>query len=239
MFELLKKEFIEYQENRKSEWSFNIENGFCKTWNERERATENKDRFLRSESTDTRWEQYTSGKITREQAVSYATARKHKAIDKETAAGLKRLEQVAAAGMPDYIRTVVWWTRNYSARCESFGGRDVTTGHAGGYGYDKESACVADAWNKNPAMLNILYTLKENGLAAGKSDKSKTACTGRDNRDIIGYGSGYSVLPYYEGGVGFTCFEHILKKAGYTMDGTYGKTEHHYVFHRGGENVDD
>ena len=104
-----------------------------------------------------------------------------------------------------------------------------SAGYASGCGYDKESSAVAEALNKNNSFLKVLYTLKENALEAGASDHSKTACTGVDNRNIIGYGSGYSVLPYFEGGVGVNCYWDILKKAGFEISCHYTRSSNTYV----------
>ena len=107
-------------------------------------------------------------------------------------------------------------------------------GTASGCGYDKESAAIAEAFNKCDSILKALYQLKENGLRAGKTDASKTACTGVDNRNICGYGSGYSVLPYFEGGVGASCFWSILKDCGYKTSGHHGKHSDFYSVEKEG-----
>jgi len=36
-------------------------------------------------------------------------------------------------------------------------------------------------------------------------------------REIFGYGSGYRVLPYFEGGVGVSCYPEIFKKIGFNF----------------------
>ena len=98
-----------------------------------------------------------------------------------------------------------------------------------GEGYIRE---VAEAFNKNNSILKALYSLKERALQAGQSDASRTACTGVDNRNICGYGSGYSIIPYFEGGVGVSCFWSILEKCGFKCSAHYGKNETFYSVHK-------
>jgi hypothetical protein len=74
----------------------------------------------------------------------------------------------------------------------------------GGCGYDKESTATGEALTQINALMQELCKAANEAIKAGKS-----------YRDFIGYGSGYSVVPYFEGGVGFTCHQHILEKLGY------------------------
>lgn len=231
MFELLKESYLKERENQKAINRFFIENGYCESWCENEK--EASDEGLRRYSTETRWNQYTSGKIDREKAVALAVKGMEKAIDKEIAATLEKLEKIEKAPDLQYISINVSYTKNttwgYNPTATANTNNETTTGHASGCGYDKESAAVASAFNKNYSILKTLYTIKENALKAGLSDFSKTACTGVDNRTTCGYGSGYSVLPYFEGGVGVDCFWDILKKAGFTTRCNYGKHENYYT----------
>lgn len=70
-----------------------------------------------------------------------------------------------------------------------------------GCGYDKESTATGQALNQCHALLKALYAIKEANM-----DQSNRAC--------IGYGSGYGLLPYFEGGVGFSCHRRILEVIG-------------------------
>lgn len=70
------------------------------------------------------------------------------------------------------------------------------TGSASGCGYDKRSAATAEAFNKSKILKAYLYKAKNKAL------KNKTK---------LNYGSGYGAIPYFEGGVGFSCHERILK----------------------------
>ena len=143
------------------------------------------------------------------------------------------LDVIAAAPDLQFISVNVYYKRSsvwgYCPSVDVHTNNGFSTGYASGCGYDKESAAVADAFNKDHSILKALYTIKENGLIAGLNDESKIACTGVDNRNICGYGSGYSVIPYFEGGVGVGCFWDILKRGGYTTRCNYGKHENYYT----------
>ena len=86
------------------------------------------------------------------------------------------------------------------------------TGRAGGYGYDKESACVGEALNKIDALMFLLYQFKNERLTQEHIDNILY-----DNRDIIEYGAGYGAIPYFEGGVGIDCHIRILQKLGFKL----------------------
>lgn len=194
-----------------------IKYGFRPSWGEQHQT--DPDRGLRQWLTPRRWEQYQGGEIDRARAVELATHRATTAENKVTARNLAKLGAAAAAPGFDAVAVSVTWARsrtwgaNPTAEVVNIGDRK-TTGHASGCGYDKESAAIAEALNQNPAALRVLYDLAENALSAGKSPMT---CTGYDWRDSIGYGSGYGVLPYFEGGVGSDCFWSLFKSAGYTV----------------------
>lgn len=229
-FTEIKREVTQDGETRKSNTAFYIENGFMPSWTEEHHSEP--DRGLREHSTKTRWNQYKAGTITREKAVEYATARMMKAIEKETAAHLAQLDEVAQAADLNFITISVYWVRSqtggHNPRVEVKTNTGAFMGSASGCGYDKESAAIADALNKSNSILKALYTLKENGLRAGQSDKSKTASCGRSNNSICGYGAGYGAIPYFEGGVGVNCFLAILKKCGFKTIENHGKYSDFY-----------
>lgn len=86
------------------------------------------------------------------------------------------------------------------------------SGRVTGCGYDKESTAVANALNQCNELLNALYTIKE-------------AAPEAKNADLLGYGSGYGVLPYFEGGVGVSCYPRIFEKIGLKWESvSHGKT---------------
>lgn len=229
-FTMIKAEVQQDSDKRKENTAFYIENGYFPTWAEEYHT--DPERGLRQHSTARRWEQYQAGEISREKAVELATKRALKAIEKDTAAELAKLDRVAQAAdltsvsiSVDWVRSYMW---GYNPHVEAYTNTGKHTGKAGGCGYDKESAAIAEALNQCDSVLKMLYTLKENGLRAGQSDESTTACTGRDNRNICGYGSGYGITPYFEGGVGSSCFWSIFEKCGYKVTGHHGKHSDFY-----------
>jgi len=74
-----------------------------------------------------------------------------------------------------------------------------------GCGFDKQSQAVAN-------VLNLVNGLKKS-LYEVKNKKPLTK-----NGLLFGYGSGYGLLPYFEGGVGAECYKPILNKIGYTFN---------------------
>lgn len=98
------------------------------------------------------------------------------------------------------------WAGEYKIECG--------TGTASGCGYDKESAAIAGALNSCHSVMAALYEVAES--LAGRQD---------EYREKIGYGSGYSILPYFEGGVGVSCYSRIFEAMGYIMKHTaWGNT---------------
>lgn len=231
-YEYLRRELNAQKETEKDNTLFFIKNGFFESWNPEHRT--DPDRGIRNYSTAARWNHYNAGQITREKAIEFASKRYLKQLAKKYNDRFNKLEKVAAAPDLNYINIFVSWTRSrmwgWNPQVEIQDNRFFTShGSASGCGYDKQSAAVAEALNKNPAALKILYDLKESELKKGGSDQSKTACTGRDNRYIIGYGAGYDVLPYYEGGVGVECYFSILKKAGFETSSHSTKKSDTYI----------
>ena len=78
---------------------------------------------------------------------------------------------------------------------------ETFTGSASGCGYDKRSAATAQAFDNCEALKALLYK------AENKRLKNHSEVT---RRDFIGYGSGNSSIPHFEGGVGFRSHETIL-----------------------------
>jgi hypothetical protein len=76
------------------------------------------------------------------------------------------------------------------------------SGSIGGCGYDKGSTAVAECINQIDGLLKPLYKIKDKNVNA-------------NNRELLGYGSGYGILPYIEGGVGTSCYPRIFEKAKY------------------------
>lgn len=103
--------------------------------------------------------------------------------------------------------TVDWkksqmWGMNPNAETFVYGLGHLKSGSIGGCGYDKLSTAVANVLNQIPQFLQLMYELK--------NKHSKLS-----NRELFGYGSGYGILPSFEGGVGVSCYDRIFNAIGY------------------------
>ena len=78
-------------------------------------------------------------------------------------------------------------------------------GKISGCGYDKESAATASVLNQIDALKREMYLRKEERV-------------NEQNREVLGYGAGYGILPSFEGGVGFNCHRNIIGKLGYKAE---------------------
>ena len=220
IFPKLREEVKAETVRREADIFFYIDNGYFPSWAEQNRN--DRERGIKQYSTVTRWEQYKTGKITREKAVELARKRAAKEIEIRLEKKLARLDEAEKApAISSGSVSVEWkknstWGANPTALFLSIG-QGETSGHASGCGYDKESTAIAEAFNSSPSALRVLYELGEDALTRGESPKSKTAASGYSWGSCIGYGAGYDVLPYWEGGVGSDCFWRILEKAGYKI----------------------
>ena len=116
------------------------------------------------------------------------------------------------------------WGNNPHATITTDAGQ-LTEGRASGCGYDKESAAIAEALNKNNDILKLLYVAKN----------KKMTLKNTNNHDILGYGSGYGVLPYFEGGVGVSSLMNIFKKLGYNVTEYHTEKSDFYTITKGGQ----
>lgn len=152
-----------------------------------------------------------------------ATARK-KATKKANAETLKyaneklqKLEKAENAEEIEYIRIIVEW-HGYTPTATVRTGCGIYESSAHGWGYDKESAAVGSAFNQSAEIMRILYTRAEKVLAENEEPYKSTGCGNCITwRESLGYGSGYNILPYFEGGVGVSCFWDILSRCGYKL----------------------
>lgn len=225
-YSAIEKEIRESYKNEIEKISFYIQHGYMESWSD-EHKTES-DEGIKRYSTECRWLQYKNEKISREKAVEYAVIRTLKKLEKELWTDLERLEAIENAKIPSFISIKTEWVRSRTwgnnPHTEIYvQGEGTLEGRASGCGYDKESAAFASAAKGSFALKKILCELKEAALKEGKSDKSKTACTGIDNREVCGYGAGYNPIPTFEGGVGMNSIISIFKRYGYNAIESHGK----------------
>ena len=188
------------------------------------------DQGIERYSTKLRLEQYRNGTITRDEVVELATKRVVKSIEKRHAKQLAYLDRVEKAKVATYIDITVTWTKSGTPHATVVTDDGVFKGTAYGGNYNLQSAAVAVALNQSLAIAKILFDLKEQGLREGKSDVSTTACTGRDNRLVCGYGTGYASIPYFEtSGVGIGSFMDVFNKSDYKVTERHSKGTDFYT----------
>lgn len=96
------------------------------------------------------------------------------------------------------------WGMNPTAEAYVPGIGRISSGSIGGCGYDKQSTAVANVLNQVPQFLKLMYL-----------EKNKANNQNLKNHLVFAYGSGYGILPSFEGGVGVNCYNGILNKIGY------------------------
>lgn len=153
---------------------------------------------------------------------NYLIERKKKVINKELQKKLTHLQTVQAANdLHSIVISIEWkksrmWGNNPTAEAKVSNTDGMcnyySSGSIGGCGYDKESTAVAQAINQSNELLKALYLVKEKHIK-------------KDNRELFGYGSGYGILPHFEGGVGVSCYNRICEKIGFKFNhSASGKT---------------
>lgn len=216
-FAALRQAVEQHHAEQLQEKLFYIARGYYPTWAEQHHNDDA--RGLRQYLTARRWEQYTAGEITRADAIEYASKRATAETDKQRQKYLSRIN--AAENAPDLLSlsiSVEWvrsqtWGHNPHAvtNIHTASGWSNEEGRASGCGYDKRTAAIAEALNKSPSVLKMLYIMEEKRLNEGEK---------QTRRDFIGYGAGYGVLPYFEGGVGIESFCTVFQNCGYKFDYT-------------------
>lgn len=127
--------------------------------------------------------------------------------DKKITEVVEQLKEVENA--PDFARefviTIEWKTsRTWGMNPRGYGSNGFTSGSIGGCGYDKHSAATAEVLNNNPSVLKLLYAKKDKAI-------------GTHNHELLGYGSGYGILPQFESGVGISSHKFICESVGLKM----------------------
>lgn len=123
----------------------------------------------------------------------------------------------------NWVKSNTWGYNPHATITTDYG--EMTEGRASGCGYDKESASIAEALNKNNNILKLLYIAKN----------KKMTLKNNNNHDILGYGSGYGVLPYFEGGVGASSLMNIFRRLGYKITEYHTKSSDFYTITKGGK----
>ena len=176
---------------------------------------------LREMLTEKQWEKYTIGTMTREIALELARKKAAREAKKRADRYRKRITAAEGENRPADGLLVIRWTRNqtwgWNPHAELYIGGETFTGRASGCGYDKASAAMADALNACPAIMRALYA-KEDERPEGET-----------RREWLGYGSGYGVLPSFEGGVGVRTLCEVLTACGLSVNCTQAMDETYYI----------
>lgn len=221
MFENLQALLIKETNERKADIRKYIEIGF----------DYNRDAGLHRYSTAAKWAAYQAGTLTREKAAEIAVQRAWREIEKEHRANLEKLASAEAVPDIEKVSIRVSWKRSsmygYNPHAVAVINQESRyEGRAGGCGYDKRSAAIADALNQSAVILRMLYQAKEKALQEGRKN---------NNRECIAYGSGYGVLPYLECGVGMSSIEAIFNACGLKLKdfAQPDRGDDYYYFERG------
>lgn len=134
---------------------------------------------------------------------------------------LKLIED--AQNAPDFggqfIITVEWVkSRMWRSNPKSFTNFGFESGSISGCGYDKLSTAAAQALNSHLPFLKLLYLKKDKEIKEYLEKNKDSDSKNGFNRYVLGYGSGYNILPHFEGGVGVSCHQEILKRLGLVME---------------------
>lgn len=149
---------------------------------------------------------------------AYLIKRKEKSIYKIIENQVNYINSISEAGeLIDVKVSIEWkkskmWGNNPKAEAwatfiNKFGHTDsvyVCSRSIGGCGYDKQSTAVAECLNQIKEVLKPLFAIKNDNIDT-------------KNHSLIGYGSGYGILPNIEGGVGVNCYTTIFNKIGYNF----------------------
>lgn len=153
------------------------------------------------------------GSFEEQQNKTREAIKKH--YDKKLQEELNYLESIEQA--PDFkgrFVITIKWTKNatwgYTCRSETNEGFESPT--ISGCGYCKKSTATAYALNNNKSILKLMFKVKDDYL------QNNPLISNNDlHREILGYGSGYGILPKFEGGVGVNCHETIINRLGLRM----------------------
>lgn len=174
------------------------------------------DYFFRGYLTAKQYEKAKAEFLTFEDVKALMVKKYDKKLASEIEKKRRHFETIANAEPIDHIELKVEWKRSQTwglnPSCECWA-NEYTTGKASGCGYDKLSAATAEAMNKNTAILKLLFDKYEQTLETNPEASL---------RQSLGYGSGY-ILPFFEGGVGFSSHQSIFEGLGFSVLWSEGK----------------
>lgn len=135
---------------------------------------------------------------------------------KEELNQLKSILECDLSDFPNPLIITLEWKKSYmwglNPRSSTNYGFEGTS--IGGCGYCKTSTATAEALNSYKPLMKMLYLRKEKELKKFLKDNPDKNNKNNFNREVLGYGSGYSILPHFEGGVGVSSHQNIIEGLG-------------------------
>lgn len=156
-----------------------------------------------------------SGKLTMKEARAALIAKDDADTDRDLNDTLAEIKVGLDKPLPRSIRVEVTWKKHRTWGFNPFTevwADGYSEGTASGCGYDKESAAFAQAAKQNPTFARLVATI-------AYLDHLKEKKTGFEIK-TYGYRFGVSGARF-EGGVGYSCHDRIIKICGYKIAGEF------------------
>ena len=162
--------------------------------------------------TTLRQQQLKDGKIALEKAQQIAIKKANKEIEKQTTKKIEKVKNIDATieNMEDINIIVQTKKTNLGYQHKAILATDtirIEGKYTGGWGYDKLSTAIAEVLNQYQPLMKLMYNYIDDKMF---EEGSLTI----NNHKVLGYGSGYGILPYFESGVGVSSFYTIFDNLG-------------------------
>ena len=162
--------------------------------------------------TDLRKQQLKDGKITLEKVQQIAIKKASKEIEKQTAKKMDQVKNIDATieNIEDINIIVQHKKTNLGYQYKATLATEKTRidgKYTGGWGYDKLSTALAEVLNQYQPLTKLMYNYIDDKMF---EEGSLTI----NNHKVLGYGSGYGILPHFESGVGVESFYTIFDNLG-------------------------
>lgn len=186
--------------------------------------------YYKDKLTNAQIKKYNNKELTIEQIKEILKNKIIKEYEQKQKKAIKRIDTIKEANEKvqtinisiNWVKSSTWGYNPHCTITTDYG--EITEGKVSGCGYDKESAAIAEALDKNNNILKLLYIAKN----------KKMTLKNNNNHDILGYGSGYGVLPYFEGGVGASSLMNIFRNLGYKITEYHTKLSDFYIITKKG-----
>ena len=162
--------------------------------------------------TNLRQQQLKDGKITLEKAQQIAIKKATKELEKRTAKKIEKVKNIYATieNMEDINIIIQTKKTNLGYQHKAILATDtvrIEGKYTGGWGYDKLSTAIAEVLNQYQPLMKAMYEYIDDKMF---EEGSLTI----NNHEVLGYGAGYGILPYFESGVGVSSFYKIFDNLG-------------------------